>query len=171
MFARKQAMSDVKQSDLEIIPAMARAVAKGSALQLAEAGIEGLRKRRQEIADEQAERIREYQKKQNSSIGRQINLTVPIIAALEKEITAEREKVSEMRRERADRVADALAPIRRDAAKRALAAINELHEASDILIAAAEEIRKSGNPDIGYLNRAPVVSLIEHANRILGKKS
>jgi hypothetical protein len=165
MFARAAAMPEPKITR-ETIVSLARAVGRGPSLQLAEAKLDGLRKRHAELGAEHMEHCRTFREGKGSSMTT-IQAYAPKLAEMEKQIVVARTEVSGLRLARSGRVADQLSGARKEAATRALAALNELDEAGSVLIACCDEIRRAGDADAPYLNLVPSVSMREHATRIL----
>ncbi len=89
------------------------------------------------------------------------------LAPLEEKIATTRAKVMELRRERAKRVAVALASRELDAAERLVAAGELLTKAYSELRDICEEIRRAGDPEQPHFF-APAIGLVaEHAHRII----
>ncbi|MDO8398907.1 MAG: hypothetical protein Q7T45_13910 [Bradyrhizobium sp.] len=169
MFARKPDNEERPPISAEIVHDLAVAVGKGPQLQMAETSLTGLRSRRDVLRAEQQAAINDGQR-----AGRDTKQTRDRIAALdidikaiEKTINIERPRVSELRRARADRVDDALRSAQKQCAARIVAAYEEITEATDLLIACIEEIRRAGNPDMPRLGHVAGVALVDHAKALL----
>lgn len=151
----------------QVVQDLARAVGKSPMLQLAERSIDALRR-------EQSERGEEYnayhagtRDKRNPVSLSQIAGHLPRIEELKGQIVAERSKARDLRLAHSAKVANQLSAIRKEAAARVLAALEELDSASEVLIACCDEIRLAGNPDTPYLQMVPSFSMRDHATRLL----
>ena len=147
------------------IAEIAAGVTRGTAMQLAEAGLNGLRRRRDQLQAEMNEAATAYRAAEDrgQSVGRaEIDKLTLEIREVEAEITATRPRVSQMRSARAARVSKALADTRREAANKAQAALMDLHEAVAVMQEIADTIRKSGDADQMYVPTPPTASIQEY---------
>jgi len=169
MFASRKPNNDVTKSDIsaEAVADLADAVGKGPQLTLAESNIAALRIRRDALRAEEQALASAHRANRSAVTPTAVNALTLQIRGIEKEINATRPLVSELRRARADRVNDALLAIQKDAAARVLAAYADITDATNVLIACNEEVRKAGDPDRPYLNHVAGITLIDHARWLL----
>ena len=131
------------------IAATAAAVPRGAQMQVAEQALAGLRGRRDSLRAEVKELAQVYREAVDASRSLtslpQINAVEAQIREVEAQIAATRPRVSEMRLERAGKVAKALDPARRAAAEQARDAIVALNAACEVLSEIANAIRCAGD--------------------------
>ncbi|MCK1712100.1 MULTISPECIES: protein bicaudal D homolog [unclassified Bradyrhizobium] len=147
---------------------MARSVAQGSALKFEQATLDGLRTSYDTLAAEHNALCQAYRDGRGGLVS-DIQRLEADLSELRDKIASRRTKVTKLRLERSKVVTAELSSLRKQAAARALAALQELDEASEILIAFCEEIRFAGDHEAPYLSMVPSFYMREHAKGILGK--
>lgn len=154
-------------------PASAAAVAaeirKTNRLKLGEANLATLRRKRDEIRDQMRELCRTSREAGASRPSREMNDLESDRLTVEGEIRRARAELRPFRDEYATAVAAVLLPIRRDAARRVLAAIREIKAAAMMLDEVAVEIQRAGG-EADRLGLMPSLGPIEAlARRFAGK--
>lgn len=157
----------IKATNLEAtmnksVQEIVNSIPRGARLQAAEARLSSLRQRRDEIATEIRTLI---------AAPRQPGAGAPDLTPLEAErvqveteITGLRREITAPRAAYAERVRDALLPLRREAAARALAALNALDLATDVMIQVHQAVEQCGL-DLGRVGRVGSAELREQATR------
>lgn len=153
------------------IAEIARAVPTGTALQMADAAWETLRRQREVVGTELSAACAAARETHGRVDTAAINSLTDEIRAIEAKISPACAKVMELRRARADKVAAALAAIRLDAAHRLVAATAELASSFNDLRTCCEEIRRAGDPDQDYFYPPAVGLVLDHAQRVIRRHS
>lgn len=144
-----------------------RCVPHGAALEHAEANLSALCEQRDMVGRELiAARSAAREARGHVNMAR-IDALSKEVQSFDAKIVPEREKAVKLRRERADRVADALAAVRLDAARRLVAAVEALAAAFNDLNGCAVAIRNAGDPDQDLFFPPVVGMVLQHAQQVI----
>jgi hypothetical protein len=148
------------------ISEIAHAVPKGPALQMAETNLTAHRRQREVIGAELTAACEARRNPRGGGPFADIKMLTAEIGAIEEKIKPARQKTMELRHARAHKVAAALAPVRLDAARRLIAAAEELNRAFSDLREICEQIRYAGDADQPHFHSPAIGLALDHALRI-----
>jgi hypothetical protein len=143
---------------------IAREISLGAQLQMAELKLSKLRAEREALGPQLNAMIEEHRSGRLPATA--VHEISAAAAAIDEKIREARPLLSELRKAQANRVAEELAPYRVDAAKRLVAATDELNKAYLDLRDCCEEVRRAGDAEQPYFHAPAIGPVLNLALKI-----